>query len=187
LGCPFNPEDCLSDAWKGAKDVGVDLVKAEATGISLSPEGTLLRGISQLTDTTVGACIAGDIYLGNAFHAGVCYVATPSGQSGFTFSVGGGFGAPIGASGFAGPMFSNAHDLSDLGGPFSYGWASFGAFPAAAGVAGEVGTNARGQLIGVGSYGWTPAIPLADPLFVEVPRGSFGGGFDYAWTIGAFR
>ena len=169
-----------------------DLVTAGARGLATfvadSPAGQVLNLTSRLTGKTIGVCASGDAFAGGAVHLGTCYIATPSGNSGLTFSAGGGFGAPVGASAFLGPVWSNAKNLNQLGGPFAYGWGSAGFADVSGGVTGEVGTDRCGRTIALGGVGWTPNLDLPENLTgsADFPGFAYGGGAEYTWTAASY-
>lgn len=105
----------------------------------------------------------------------LCYLATPSGQSGLTATVGGGAGGPLSASASIGPVVSNGQSLNDQGGVFKYGGASAGYGPFSGGVFGAEGQNACGATIWDAGAAWTPNIGLGPPVSIH-------GGVSYTWT-----
>jgi hypothetical protein len=147
--------------------------------IQTSPVGQAADQISKWTGLTVGACAGGSYFGGPAFTVNLCYAVTPSGQSGFTFSAGGGGGGPAGINALIGPFVSNAQKLSDLGGPFGYAEGSAGEGIYGAGGEGEIGQNSCSRTIWSAEAGWAPGarLPIPAPF-------TFGGGGTYTWTFG---
>jgi hypothetical protein len=188
---PINNMDPLGLCWpswacpveNALGSVGTTVAKGVAdvvnTTIATSPAGLAAGAIGQATGITVGGCIGGSAFAGLGGTANLCWATTPSGQHGFTFSLGGGGGGPWGTNALIGPLFSNAQDLCDLGGPFAYGEASVGELQYSGGAQFAVGTNSRGQVIWSGVPGWAPG--PRNPLPVPF---TFGGGALYTWTYG---
>jgi hypothetical protein len=131
----------------------VDTVRATATVIRYSPIGVGLQAISDATGHTVGICIGGSAQTYGAVKSSICYVATPSGQSGITATVGVGTGLPLseGANGFIGGLYSNGTDLTEQGGKFGYGSATLGDGWTTVG-----GGYARSGKIWDAEAGWAP-------------------------------
>jgi len=151
-----------------------------ATVVHYSPVGQTLDIASHALHKTVGICASGDVFAGADIHGSVCYVSTPSGQTGLTVSVGVGFGAPYGVSSLLGPEISNAQRLSDLGGPFAFASASAGRGPFGAGAFGEAGENSCGRTIWVAGGGWAPSLRIAPTPF------SYAGGLTNTLTFSGF-
>ena len=147
--------------------------------IQSSPTGVGLDALSKVSGLTFGGCIGGSVFAGPGATANLCYAVTPSGQSGFTFTLGGGGGGPLGANLLIGPMVSNAQRLSDLGGPFAYGEGSAGEGPYGAGGQGAIGQNACGKTIWSAEGGWAPGARFPIPI-----PATGGGGASYTWTFG---
>jgi len=117
---------------------------------------------SRATDTAVGYCVSGDFMAAVSDHASLCYVATPSGQAGLTFSKGGGITTGFGVQGSAGPLFSNAHDLQRFSGPFGYATVSGRDPLELASATGEIGESPCGVILAVSpTVGFGPALPGA--------------------------
>jgi hypothetical protein len=167
---------------RGASEVksAVNTVgKAVNTVIQASPVGQAADAVSRWTGLTIGGCVGGSYFGGPAVTANLCYAVTPSGQSGFTFSAGGGGGGPLGINALIGPFVSNAQKLSDLSGGFGYAEGSAGEGPYGAGVTGAIGQNACGRTIWSAEAGWAPGLRLPIPAPF-----TFGGGGTYTWTFG---
>lgn len=156
---------------------------AASTVIKYSPPGLLLQGASSITGLTLGGCVGGSFSAGGSVSGSLCYVATPSRQSGLTGTlgggVGGGVGGPLSLSGSIGPVVSNGQTLNDQTGFFKYGGASAGYGPLSGGVFGSEGQNSCGSTIWDAGVGWTPNIGLGPPV------GSHGGGSD-TWAAPAW-
>ena len=124
---------------------------------------------------TIGLCAVGSIGLIVGVTASGC-VAVNFHSAGFTGTFGGGLDLPGGADLGVGPMFSNAHSVSELGGAFEYAGASGGE---------EYTGNAEfgGGVLPCGrsvQYGWIGAgvgvnVPLPLP-------GSVWAGASNTWT-----
>ena len=95
-----------------------------------------------------------------------CYVATPNGHAGLTFTAGGGVGGPLSAGAFGGPMISNGQSLNDQRGPFVGGGASVGYRVFSGGAFGAVGKNSCGDTIWDAGVGWAPSIGLGPPVSI---------------------
>jgi RHS repeat-associated protein len=150
-------------------------LRTAATLVAASPGGQVLSWVSQETGTTLGGCIGGSAYAGYGVTGSICYYATPSGQSGLTVAGGAGSVGPFGANLLIGPSFSNAQNLSDLGGWFIYAGGSVGEGPYSAGIEGLIGQNSCGKTIWSATPGWAPSLEVPAPLGVE-------GGGSYTWT-----
>lgn len=123
--------------------------------------GQVLQLESNATDLSHGVCLGAN---GGAVISGsvsVCYVQTPSGDYGFTATVGKGGTTPtIGVSVMN--LLSNAQTLDDFRGPFASTSASGGIFPWALGLNFQNGFNRAGCPIQSYSWGWAPS-PLPYP------------------------
>ena len=81
---------------------------------------------------TQGYCLSGSAAWGPAFSGEVCIVETQAGEAGILLTAGGGGGSPN-ASISINEFFSNATQISQLGGPFASGSVSVGDGPQAGG------------------------------------------------------
>jgi hypothetical protein len=142
--------------------------------IQTTPQGQVADAFSRATGLTVGGCVGGGAGAGLGASANLCYVVTPSGQSGFTVSAGIGGRSPGGGF-LVGPLISNAQNVHDLTGPFAYGEGSVGPDLFSGGGQGAIGQNPCGRTIWTGEFGWAPGGPL--PF-------SFGGGIENTRTFG---
>jgi hypothetical protein len=160
-----------------AKTVGSGAVDVVNYAIASSPAGVAASAFSRATGITVGGCVGGSAAVLIHGTANLCWVATPSGQTGFTFTLGGG-GGYGGISALAGPVFSNAQDMCELSRKFDYAEGSAGTGPVTR-VGGQVavGQRANGQTIWTAEPGWAPALRVGPPV-------SGGGGVSYTWTFG---
>lgn len=161
--------DCASkgDAGGAVSTINTSGLRAAATVAPYTPPGWLLDQASKATGISIGQCLGGSSYFGYDVTGSICYYATPSGQNGFTVTGGGGGGGPLGANGMAAISFSNAHKLSDFGGPFIYAGGTVGEGAESGGVQGQLGRNSCGRLIWVGSVGWTPTGDFPTPFSGE--------------------
>lgn len=147
--------------------------------VTLIPRDVVTVNENEARARRDGRLAGGEAFAGWSATASLCYAFTPSGQSGFLFSAGGGGGGPWGANALIGPMISNAQNLSDLGGPFGYAEGSAGEGPYGAGVQVSVGENGNGKLIWEIVPGWAPSLRM--PLPVPFTA---GGGVTGTWTFG---
>ena len=178
--------DCASSGNLGGAvstvtQAGTGIVGA---GISASPVGIGMQAFSSVTGYSVGGCLGGSA---TGFSVNVtgsaCYYATPSGQSGLTVTYGGGTGLGWGADLTAGPAFSNAQTLNDLGGWFGYTGGSVGEGDVASGSL-SYGRNSCGDLITNGYVGVGEDSGLNFAPFFGIPGLPFsaGTGASYTWT-----
>ncbi|MGH3456137.1 MAG: RHS repeat-associated core domain-containing protein, partial [Nocardioidaceae bacterium] len=131
---PFGDGPCPGAGL--ARKAGGLAVDVATEAVRASPVGVVLDVTSRVTGRTLGGCVGGSANAFIAVSGSLCYVSTPSGEAGFTGTLGYGLSSTPGASVMAGPTISNARSLDDLRGGFSY----FEAF------AGEgVGTNVAGS------------------------------------------
>jgi RHS repeat-associated protein len=183
---PMNSGD-PSGLWLGASwlpspgEAAGTVIHVVASGagtlIRYSPEGQALQLASDVTGATLGGCVGGSFPAGGSVSGSVCYLATPSGQSGITVTAGGGTGGPFNASGYIGPVVSNGQTLNEQGGSFQFGGASAGYGLWSAGACGAIGKNSRGETIWDASIGWTPSLRgLGPPVSVH-------GGVSNTWTF----
>ncbi len=167
---------CIADT---AGTIVTDGGRVASTVLKYSPPGLALQAVSSLTGKTVGVCVGGTFSAGGSVSASLCYLATPSGQSGITATVGGGTGGPVSASASLGPVISNGQTLNDQTGEFEYGGASAGYGPFSGGVFGSEGHNACGSPIWDAGLAWTPNIGLGPPVSIH-------GGVSYTWAAPAW-
>jgi RHS repeat-associated protein len=130
--------------------------------IHQSEVGQAMDVYSALSGQTIGLCAGGSVVAVYASTSSVCYVSTPSGQTGILLSSGHGLGGPVGANASLGLTLSNAQQLSDLAGSFSYVEGSAGEEEASAG----------------GSYAWKPGGGVKQATAGWTP----GVNFPYGWT-----
>ena len=182
--------DGISWAWDHPlgvlKAAGVLGLRGAATVISATRPGTILRLGSQVSGETLGFCVGGTgTYTGGrpigvSGTGSLCYVATPSGQTGLTVTAGAGAGAPQSSlSGSVSPLISNGRTLGDQGKGFAYVGASAGEDQYSAGATVSAGRNANGRLIWDVNPGWTPNVGGPAPVGVHTGR-------SYTWTFGSF-
>lgn len=158
-------------------------IDGTGSAIGSSPVGIGLQTLSSITGYSVGGCFGGSV---TGFSVNVtgsaCYYATPSGQNGLTVTYGGGTGLGWGADLTAGPTFSNAQNLNDLGGWFGYTGGSIGDGDVASGSL-SYGRNNCGDLITNGYVGVGEDSGLNFAPFFGIPGSSFsaGTGVSYTW------
>ena len=178
--------DCASSGNVGGAvstvaQAGTGIVGA---GISASPVGIGMQAFSSVTGYSVGGCLGGSATGFSATVTGsACYYATPSGQSGLTVTYGGGTGYGWGADLTAGPAFSNAQTLNDLGGWFGYTGGSVGEGDVASGSL-SYGRNSCSDLITNGYVGVGEDSGLNFAPLLGIPDAPFsaGTGASYTWT-----
>jgi hypothetical protein len=180
-GKPTAPKKSGGNWLKRAAKKGAEVVvRGAATAIKHSRTGRILDVASRLTGKTVGGCVGGGAVGGGSVTAGACYVATPSGQSGFTATAGRGIGLSFGANGLIGPTFSNARTLDDLSKGFRYADVTVGrGGPYSGGAQVVWGRNAAGKPIWEATVGWAPSIPGPLPI-------SAAYGESYTWTAQSY-
>jgi hypothetical protein len=171
--------DAINVLSKGASVVAQGAADVANDTIQYSPVGAALDLASSATGMSLGLCAGGSYFGGPAFAGSLCYMATPSGQSGFTLSLGAGGGGPLGVNGLIGPVVSNAQNLNDLHGPFGYAEGTAGEGVFGAGAQGSIGQNSCGRTIWSSTFGWAPGARFPVPLPF-----TFGGGASYTWTFG---
>ncbi len=128
-----------------------------------TPLGQIDSLASVLTGHTVGQCLGAGAQSALAVSGQACYMATPGGQSGISLSWSGGGGAPAGANGFVGLLYSNGHDLACQGGPFTYGSGTVGEGPFSLG-----GSYAGGGKTWDSEVGWAPSVEVPLPASGQV-------------------
>lgn len=177
LWCPLgkNPNGSCrgSGAVETAGDVAEGAVGLAGKAVKYTPTGQLFDAGSRLTGHSLGICAGGSIIGGYDLMGSVCYMVTPSGQSGFTVTAGGGGGAPMGLSGLVGLSVSNAQQSCDFDGTSVYLWGAAGEGPYGAGASGSLSDGGIWQT----TVGWAPGFRVPAPF-------SFGGGVSRTWTIG---
>jgi len=138
-----------------------------------SPAGHVLDAASRLTGHSIGLCAGGNLFGGYDLMGSLCYMSTPSGEAGFTASVGGGGGAPWGVSGLLGVSVSKTQRGCDFDGASGYLWGSAGE--------GLYGAGASASYSSSGTWpttvGWAPGYRVPAPF-------AFGGGVSRTWTLG---
>lgn len=177
---PLNHVDPSGLDWLGVSwlpspgDVVGFAGSAVATGIKNSPPGELLQVVSSATGDTLGGCIGGNLDVIVSGSGSLCYIATPSGRSAITATLGGGAGS-LGASGFIGALISNGQTPSDQCGGFSYAGGSIGRGLPSGGGSVAVGKNGNGNTIVTTTVGWTPNVGLPVPF-------TWQGGQSNTWV-----
>ena len=141
-------------------------------GVETSPTGFIAHSLG----LTAGSCVGGGAFVVTGAQANLCYVVTPSGKAGFTFTIGGGAG--LGLNGLLGPMVSNAKSVPDLSRGFTGGGSAISDGLLGLGGEGAVGRNSCGRGIWTGELGWAPG--LRTPL----PRLGGQGFKSYTWIFG---
>ena len=147
--------------------------------VSQSLPARIAQAVTNATGLTMGGCAGGSYFGGPALNANLCWVATPSGQTGFTFSLGGGGGGPLGVNALLGPVFSNAQNLCDLRGGFGYGEGSVGEYVFGGGTQGSIGNNRNNRAVWTAEGGWAPALRTPVPIPF-----TGGGGGSFTWVLG---
>jgi RHS repeat-associated protein len=180
-GSPLNYIDPSGmDFWhdSGLSDLGQGVGVIGTTILRMSPTGRLLDIGSQLSGHTIGICVGGS-GVGGLLGDDVtgCYVSTPSGEAGFTFTNGGqvALGGPS-VNGLVGGTVSNAQNLQDLRGQFNYADVTVGVEEKSVGGS-FAWSNNCGHHIWQYTGGWTPGTPSPWP-------GSIGRGNSTTWATG---
>jgi RHS repeat-associated protein len=159
--------------------------------------GLAYRAVAQKTGYTVGRCSGVEASaVSSAGTYSACWVATPSGEIGYTVTLGGGMGTAgfgVGANANAGYTASNAKTLSDLGGYF--GSMSVGGSRGIIGGSGSIAAGYNGQhkliwqVTVSASAGWSlniPGLPKGtnlsrlDKLVQNLPANGTG---TYTWIF----
>ena len=170
---PFGDEPCPGAS--AARAVGGIVIDGATEATRFTPHGLVTDVASRATGKTLGFCIGASGSAVLAVNGSLCYVSTPSGEAGFTGTLGYGLSSSTGASLLAGPTISNAQSLSDLRGAFSYRevFASRGSW--GANLAYGYGSNQCGDDI----WQVTPSITRSSEW---VPSYPLGMEYGQSWT-----
>ena len=162
-----DPTGLLS--WDDVKHVGGSIAGGIATGVGAARDAVVGFG----TTHTVGVCIVGSAGVVVGVTGSVCVHANLQ-SVGVSGTIGGGLDLPGGADLSVGPMFSDAHRVSELGDVFTYAGASGGEGITANAEFGS-GTLSCGRDVHYGFGG--PGIGTQVPIPISVWAGS-----SYTWT-----
>ena len=151
----WNP---LSDVAQAGRDLAPIAARGSATLVHYSAAGLALDLTSRLSGETVGVCVGGGAGAGLGVGGTLCYVSTPSGQTGWQASGGGSAGVQYGFNGFVGGTVSNAQTLDELNGHGPNLTVGGGEGPYSGGGSYSSSTNPCGHTTFQVMAGWTPGL-----------------------------